>query len=1357
MSNPPPRRMAEKVSSQVTDASGLEIVIPDRVGQGPSYGFQRLGQLWLWGIALLAIWGGLFTIAFAQGDSNNRFALLGIGGLVSAIIFFAVVDLQRRRHGVITDLHDYMLAMSFFFASIGLFWGIRYAVALTASVDITFFVSPDRPFTGMEATGWYPNANTIYAQAAAAALLAALQWLYLKPMEADSRNMNTVSWFVACVTPFALLLVGLGPWVNWSEGYVSYEIGIAMVSLCAISMLLAVESNNGLVFAITANVASFLTLIYEIVHDAPSGASAGGALSLMVFIVIVQGLLAASPRLDRKMVEKASIGLIIAAMMAMFYAVTTDMTLHLGPFKFAPENTFLTLPSMIWITILVAYFPAVHDNRIPWMPIGLAASLIFLPDTSNVIPWSICLVMVPYLLWNEKTREWVANWTFSLFAAAFFIVGWMTWFNDVENLNMWSSFPDNFDLVIAVVIIVSGEWASRTKKLNRNVFRFALFCVVGSPATIIGDDSLMPWIVALYLLASVIIEQLEFDEEGSFSARRDMSITIATSLSLTVLLAALGRLSLSDTPLAAIEEQMMGFNLLLALIAVAYFVIGNRMSKAELDIGILLKMISRNAGKSASFDPTTGTWSVDEELSEDESNAELMSATWGSIARFSLLGPLILFTTAMVSIKSNSLDAYPLWMLLFALPVGIIVREVLNVDGAASKDRAVGVWAMFAIALPMSVKLAEIDFNVASLLFDIIILSGPIIVHFVLLKRGLAPREELSKKADDMTLLGLVMLGMLDSSGGLALTALFAIVLWRAIIHRSRLAIYALPLMWLFFPGNLTQSGNFIHTILEPLGSVGEILLGTEYLFGTQYLRFVGLMWVIYAALALGKSAGDVQLRKRGEENIETLPFIYPGIVLFFGLDLILIEDAWLLCVVTTILLLFGWGAGRMEGFAFAPVAYFFSFLIGFESEGYNGFELFSITCFGTGLVVFALWITSTRGLLFKWAKEVISIEDLNQGLMTNVAGTAIFSKQPSMIRCATTEGREKLSAALRIWGLTFLLLSFDEVYGLSTLFVAIWVTWEAWDKKDRTLLLLTPALHAIALWNIERVAEIQGNDLAGWLLIIEGSVMSYLAAIKWYPNWGWSEDGEDYWKWNDMMIIFGATYGVVGIIWALWDLTDIGAALLIILYCGMQAAADFENSWRRITSLVGTSLGTFLVLFTDVDSTFAGIALIVGGLAAFAQAVLYFRIWGVDEGAVKAELTAPHEPEIQAKDYSEEITEVSAEEVPGDESEVDIEVAGLVESDGYSQLEDELREEDADPVGELEVQADTVGEVQDVQEVLESGRVSTTMGFDIDLPPEVLQNIRQSLAQTDTEGFTPVVGFDQYGRIILSFEPSNS
>jgi len=1339
MSQPPPR----KSSAPPRENTSAETIVIGNSNNMPISGAQRLGQLWLWGVAILAIWSGLFTIAYSQGDSNNRFALLGLGGMISGLVFFVSVDMQWRKHGVITDLHDYMMAMSFFFTAAGMFWGVRYAVALFSSVDFTYFIHPDRPFTGMSSVGWYPNANAIYAQAAAAALLAALQWLYLKPMQNDERNTTTVSWFVVCITPFALLLVGLGTWVDWSDGFVSYEIGVAMVTLSSIAMMLSVESNNNLVFAITANVASFMTLIYEIVHSPPSGSSSGGALSLMAFIIIAQGLLAASPKLERKMVEKASMGLVFAALIAMIFAVSTEMTLHLGPSKFSATDSYLTLPTMIWITLLVAYLPAVHDNRIPWMPIGLAGALVLLPDPSNIIPWSICLVMIPYMLWNKKTREWVANWTFGLFAASFFVVGWLTWIRSVEgDADTWTAFPQYFDLIIAIVIIAVGELASRNAKLNRNVFRFALFCVVGSPATMIANDSLMPWLVALYLLGSVIIEQQEYDENGGFAARKDMSLTMATSLTLTVILAMLGRLSLSDTPLAAIESQLMGFNLLLAIIAVTYFVVGSRMSHAEFDLGIMLKMISKNAAQSASFDPTTGTWVVDEK--EFDEIEEALESSWGQIARFSLFGPLILFTTAMVSMQNSELSDNPFLMLLFAIPVGVLVREVLQVEGAGSRERAVGVWSMVAISLPLSFKMDDIGFSTAAIFFDLIMINGPLIVHFVLLKRGLAEKQELSKSADDWTLLGMVALGMLDSTGGLALTVMFAIVLWRAILHRSKIALYALPLMWLFFPSRLDKSDNILNLILSELGSFGDTLLGTERILEIPYVRYAGLMWLIYAALALGKSAGDVQLRKRSDEEIETLPFIYPGIFLFLGLDLLLVQDAWLLCAVTTILLLFGWSSGRMEGFSFAPPAYFFSFLIGFDSEGYSGFELFSISCFGSGLVSFALWIAANKGLLYRWAKETITAAELNEGADTNLLG---MEKLPSLLRCATQEGRDKLENYLRLWGMALLLFSFDEVYGLSTLFVAIWVTWEAWVKQERTLFLLTPMLHAIALWNIERVAEIQGNELAGWLLILEGAILSYLSAIKWYPDWNWSEDGDEYWHWNDMLGIFGATYGVVGILWALWDLTDIGASLLIILYCGMQAAADFETTWRRITSLVGTSLGTFLVFFSDVGTTFAGISLIVGGLAAFAQAVLYFRVWGIEEGTLKLETVSTQVSTITAESSEEEI-EVKEKMEPVIES-------SQVEDDDTDEIEDFLDSLEDETSGDGDLDEGQDDDVAIPTAIL--NRVTTSQGFDIELPPQVMQNILQTLENTDTEGFQPVIGFDQFGRIIMNFEPADS
>mgnify|MGYP001159664800 CR=1 FL=1 len=1333
MSNPPPRKkittFVEK--SNLTQNQNL-VVMTGQSNQ--SYGLQKLGQLWLWGIALAAIWGGLFTIAFAEGDTNNRFAMLAVGGLLSASLFFTIVDLQRRKHGFVTDLHDYMLAMSFFFAAAGLFWGIRYGVALLAEFGIDYFIHPDRPFTGMNSSDWTPSADTIYAQTAGAVLLAAMQWLYLKPMEADSRNMNTVSWFVACITPFALLLVGLGTWVDWSDGFVSYEIGISLVMLSAIAMLLSIESNNGLVFAITANVASFLTIVYELVHDSPSGSTTGGALSLMTFIIIAQGLLAASPRLERKLVEKASIGLIVAALIAMFYATGTEMTLHLGPLKFGPDNTYLTLPTMIWMTILVSYFAAVLDNRIPWMPIGLAASLILLPNPSNVIPWSICLVMIPYMLWNKKTRLWVANWTFGMFALSFFLVGWIDWMNEGDGL---THLPEKFDIIVAIVIIAAGEMASRSGKLNRNVFRFAIFCFVGSPATLISDDTLLPWIVALYLLSSVVLEQINFDEKGGFDTRKDMSFTMATSLTLTVLLAALDRLSLDGTPLSEIENQLLGFNLVLAIIAIAYFAIGLRQSKYELDFGILLAMMLSEAEKTASYNSHSQTWVV--ETNEEKDDEEMMAASWGNVARFSLLGPLLLFTVAIASVNKNELISNPLLVLLFALPVSALVNEVLKVEGAGSKERAISVWAMVIISMPLCFGIMEGNdgpkLNTASFLFDLILISAPITVHFVLLKKGLAPREELSKSADNFTLGGLFVIGLLDTTGGLALTFIFALLLWRTLMHRSVIIAYLLPWLWLFYPSRIAQQDGFVVSILEPLGTFGgwlteyvDIVTATDYLSG---INFTGLMLIIYSITVLGKSGSDLQLRKKNPElEMEKMPFVYPAVMLFLGLDILLVNDAWLLCIVTTSVLLFGWVAGRLEGFAFAPYAYFLSFLIAFGDTmpELTEWELLSLTCFGSGLVTFILWLASQNKILYRFTKEAITLDELKEQSHDN-----LIIKQPSMIRCATQEGRDKLSQKLKLAGMVLLLCAFEEIYGLPTLFVALWVTWEAWNKQDRTLFLLTPLMHSIAMWNIGRVAGIQDYDLAGWLLIVEGSILTYLSISKWYPDWNWNENGDDYWKWNDMMGVFGAAYGVAGILWTLWDLSEIGSAMLIIIYCGMQAASDFENSWRRVTSMIGTSLGTLLVLFSSVETTFKGIALIVGGLAAFAQAVLYFRLWGVDDENLKVSTTQV------------EVIEIVNETEPPKE---DVEIPEPVtEEDDLDEFVEELELED-----ELESEEVVTEEVES-----EESRVSTDRGFEIELPPNVLGNILTALENTDTEGFTPVLGFDQAGQIILNFEPSSS
>ena len=63
-------------------------------------GMQKFAQLILFGIAMVAIWAGLLSIAFG-GDEQTQanFLVLGIGGLLSGSMAIGLVEFQRRKGG----------------------------------------------------------------------------------------------------------------------------------------------------------------------------------------------------------------------------------------------------------------------------------------------------------------------------------------------------------------------------------------------------------------------------------------------------------------------------------------------------------------------------------------------------------------------------------------------------------------------------------------------------------------------------------------------------------------------------------------------------------------------------------------------------------------------------------------------------------------------------------------------------------------------------------------------------------------------------------------------------------------------------------------------------------------------------------------------------------------------------------------------------------------------------------------------------------------------------------------------------------------------------------------------------------
>ena len=62
-------------------------------------------------------------------------------------------------------------------------------------------------------------------------------------------------------------------------------------------------------------------------------------------------------------------------------------------------------------------------------------------------------------------------------------------------------------------------------------------------------------------------------------------------------------------------------------------------------------------------------------------------------------------------------------------------------------------------------------------------LSGPVLVSILLTKKGLND-ESLNKSADVVTMVGLLIIGLFDASGGLLFLSMYMLVISRAMKHR---------------------------------------------------------------------------------------------------------------------------------------------------------------------------------------------------------------------------------------------------------------------------------------------------------------------------------------------------------------------------------------------------------------------------------------------------------------------------------------------------------------------------------------------------------------------------------------------
>lgn len=1306
---------------------------------------QKFAQLILYGIAMVAIWGGILAIAFSDNSTNLNFLILGIGGIVSSIMAIALVEWQRRKGGdELHSVHDYLIGIGFFFSAVGVLWGSRWLIGVAGSNDVSWLINESVPYSDAD---WYPSANAIYVQLVACLILIMGQVWYLSRL----KGQTTFGWSVASFTPLVLALIGFGPWMRWSGDIVSWELGISIISLSAFAMWLSLRSNSGMIFAIVAIFCGIIPILYEFQNQPVDDSGLGGALSLMVFIIVVQGWLSADGKLRQDLMQWTSIFLVGEVVFAMIFARAEDLNLILGPFRgdeLGELSTILTLQVVLWLTVLVAYFPATLKRRIPYMPIGLAASLFIITPQASIIPWILTIIMLPYMvIISDVTRKWVANSTIIAAGASFFLQSY---------LNSDGFYYDNFDSLLILALLVTGEIG----RLKGKIDDFAHFALLGllvlSSPVLLGSGALIPWAIVIYTISSsyLMLDQVQKNPEEKSAL--GATSALFTSMLLSVVLSYAGRL---EVPLPdSIMDSLSGLNITLAVVGITVYLSMIKFKETELDVGYLISMGNTNRKKLVPvFDPLTGNWVIPQVVEEEEEEEEFVG--WGPLSRISLIGPLLLFSIAVSSINVESIALQIQWIVLMLIPIGIIIKEVLDEKEASSVGRMIAIWLMVIVAAPVSLKLnlaaLEVDqLIINGILFDLFLLSGPLIVSAMLTKKGIN-EDSIDESADIGTLIGLLALGFIDSSGGLLFITMYFLVFSRSLKHRQNGLLAFAPIALVMFQSRFAWDSSVIYSLLQ-LIDISSYDPSAVTVLGMTRLSCLILTLTSLVILAKGVVEGRVGLK---EDQKET-PMIMPSLWLAIGLAGILSEVGWLFVVLTILLSLYSWLSGRIELIPWSPIFMFFSILVGLSSSStftdLSEGEIVSNSFLFTGIFTLVLNQMASKELLYKWSPEVNSDSSAVDTLMD----------------LRSIEGRVQMENYTRILGIICLTLSWSTIFGIGTVIGAVWITRETFSKGQKYALLALPLLYSFAAGNLisqlEIVSESMEGTIVGLILVAGGISMTYLAS-KTEVVWSWGifdwEDETEYFSWIDRVGIIAIVYFLSGVGWIVSlnfsnnaeniTLFSIWAAYLIGV--AIQGFRDeTETPWRRGVGSFGSLFSIFMLSLSIETELFRYVLWMLLGIVAFGFGILYMNRMG-DGTMVFETQTETQEPQymIPQPQIQEVPAAMPVKETVEDISEEDEE---STDDEFESELEKafgEMEEVKQEPVVEEEVKKLPTAKpvVRAPEQPVATPSTVLPPLFDVKLDQTVRAVILQRIAMTPHIGFRPVVNVQKNGNINLTFE----
>lgn len=1377
------------MADSAPEAGTITMIRPNTNMSKDDMFLMKLSQIVMMGIGFLSIWGGVFSVAFDDEATNQNFLVLFVGGLASFAVSIMLIELQSKKNGYrLHDIQNYFLGIAFFFSTVGTLWGTRFLMGYaTGTMELNWFGEPST-YTDID---WSPNANGIYAQTVMCLLLTFGHYRLLRRYSGDT----SFGWGVATYAPMAVLLAGVGPWIRWSGDVVSWELGLAIVLICFVSMEMALRSNRALNFVVVAVAAGVTPIIYEMLNDNAPVDGAGGALSLMVFIIAMQGYYAARPDLRKEVMERASVVLIGMVVVAIALVRTApEFNLILGPFRASdyPElAAYINIPVALWVTVLLAYFPAVLQQRVPWMPIGLAVALMALPQETSTLPWVLSMIVIPYMVFISKVaRSWVINITLLAFSASYLLSDWI---GIEEGLTAQATYGGTWlHVLIPIFLVAVSEMGRRQKKLETSTSLAMLGAVILSRA-VLDPEWFLPWLLIAYM-CTMNYSMTTSIKTPTLKERKDLTLALAFTAVTILLLALLDNLKLP--PVDTFDGLVdMGFRPQFLVLSIAMYALATKAASIELDAGSIYAWLGQGGEGEMTYNTETNTWEVQSpELIDPEQR--ILGGSLTPLARFSLLTSLMLFTFMVSGVKTATWSDQPYLVLLMALPVGMLIREVVSMETISSATRASAVTLLVFMAAPLSLSLGPNvwgsgdGINTTTLLLDLILVSAPLIANVVIARRGL-DTDGLSRASDAVTYGMLILLGMMDTSGGVLFLPILALVTWRTMQYRFYWILALLPIIYVF-----QGDGWFTHGVFGALLDTAPANIA-DYLTDDHngpYPAFIGL--IVIAQMSLGLSG---VLTHKNDEAESTLVLLAMGVWLMFGLFSAIPDGYWAPALGCLFLIPYFWYTDNSKVLPYMLGALFISLYIGFalsstfqpisdaDAWGWSGVL--------TGFVGTTMAVMHHYGTLFRTPPKTddeIKMADSTAALATQIAALAFVA-------------------------------GYSVFYGIGPFIGLLLLGRSALLEGRPNSMIALPILLTFSIVNMMAQAEIgtdeQRQTITGLTLAVQGILLTLMSAkddlVYDYESFDWDND-EAFFAYMDRLGMSGVLYSIIGL-FIMFDSLNLEsmAYLLTTVYLvilGIQGFSEEADArWRRGVGGYGSILTAFLFANSLNNDLFSAIATVMIGMVALGFGFLFMQRMNEDDGIYHEAPAVPQAgsmADVANHPPVDTVEQPSTTKTATPEPVVDAEQA---DEDDIIVIEDEDEPEAASAATSGEAVLAEVVEQEDLAEVVEeedlveiscphcaevfgldhgeggefvcphceaflswdgkvaqkiaqeparpghSGLLDTGEGFALRLPKDAVDNILASLDTTPHDGYVPVVAFGPNGQIMLTFESANN